>query len=297
LPKIKATSKPAASTSMVKWDAKLAELAGLATKVEASVGLGGNFLSMKSGQLSYQGAPVPENKMQVIILHAIIENAFRPGAYDPENPQPPSCYAFGTEGSEMAPHPDAADQQHEKSQGCPQSQMGSAERGKGPACGLNRRRLALITQGDLENIDEAEMAFLSLSYFSTKQWAGYVRQLADTYKKPAFAFVTEIQVVPDPKAQFVAKFRMVDEINDPEAFEGLIKKYERAVKEIAFPYRKPDEVVEAPAKGQRRAVPVQRRVAASPVRRAAPVAAAVAPAAAGTPVKVGLRKPVKQPKY
>src|SRR6478609_5073787 len=101
------------STALTKYDEQLAQLAATATEVQSAVGGAGNFLSIRGGVLTYQGTQVPENKMSVVILDAILENQWYNQPFDPNNPTSPSCYAFGRDGKTMVPHESSSDIQNE----------------------------------------------------------------------------------------------------------------------------------------------------------------------------------------
>ena len=291
------------STALTKWDAQLAALAQETAAMESSVGGVGNFLSIKSGVLSYQGTTIPDNAMRVVILDAILENQWYDTAFDPDNPTSPACYAFGRAAKEMTPHENSFAIQNADCPSCPQMQFGTADRGKGKACKAVQR-VALLTEGDLENIEGAEIAYLKLPFYSTLEYAAYVKQLAEVYKKPPLAFVTEIKVVPDPKSQFRVKFKMETPIEDGEAIGALLTAREKAAAEIAFPYPDRTEAAASPAKRNSARAAVAPRAAApkaavKPRATAKPAAppVAVAAAAAGKPVKVGVRPAVKAPKF
>lgn len=236
-------------TALVKWSEKLAALAQKAVRTEAGTGSEGNFISTKGGILTYQGAAIPGNKMSVIVVDHILENAYRPGKFDPANPQSPICYAFGREVEEMRPHPDSPEKQSETCEDCEQNKFGSAETGKGMACSSNCRRLALLPESALKDgIATTETAYLHLSYFSSKAWKGYVRELNDSLQKPALAVLTEMHLVPDAKAQFKFNFRLIEEL-DEEHFDELWKRYETVSKSIDFPYVQIEAVPAPPARG------------------------------------------------
>lgn len=279
------------TTALAKWDAKLAELAGAATQMEGTLGSGGNFLSFKSGVMSYQGTPIPGNIMSAVVLAATLHNKWFAKAFDPDTPSSPDCYAFGEVAKEMVPHESSGLKQSEDCASCPQNQFGSADRGKGKAC-ANAQRIALITEGDLENIETAELAMANLPWFSSLEYAGYVKQLNDLYHRPPLAFVTEIKCEPDAKSQFRVKFRMLSKIEDGGAIEALIARYEEARSLLTTPYPENSPAEEEKPK------PVARKVAPVAAKKAAPVkvAPAAAASAAGTPV-VSARKPTKAPRF
>lgn len=271
-----ATAKKATAsktTAIVKWDEALAARAQMAKKAEESVSTG-SFISLKSGVMSYNGNPVPGNKLDVVVVDAILENHYFDGAYDPNTPQSPSCYAFGRDEDEMSPHEKVDEPFSEKCKGCPNNEWGSADTGRGKAC-KNVRRLAVIPadalDGGAEGVEEAAIAYLKVPVTSVKAWAGYVNQLAAA-NKPPLAFVTEISVTPDAGSQFKVNFKAKESIEDGELIGALLAKAGVVEQTIAFPYQ---PVEEAPAKSARgKAVPVK-----TPSRGAKQVAApAKAPA-------------------
>jgi hypothetical protein len=284
-------------TAITPWDKQLAERAMQAAKVVSGVGGGGNFLSVKSGQLSYQGVAVKGNEMNVIVLAQKLENQHYAAAYDPNAPASPDCYAFGDDRKTMAPDPEHVEEPiNETCTGCPMKDFGTAATGKGKACG-DVMRLALIAEGDLEDLATAEVAYLKVPFYSTKEWAACLRQMVEVYEKSMEAFVTKISVVLDKKAQFLVKFDIVQPIEfDQESWAALVKKVDQANREIAFPYPKFDDAP-APAAPARRAVSPARRAPAAPPtparRPAIPLPASTAPA----PIRVGARKEVKKPKF
>jgi hypothetical protein len=252
------------STALALWEKRLEASAASATKVVASVGGGGNFVSIKSGQLSYQKAVLPQNLMRGVVLAQLLENQYYDKKFDEGTPASPACYAYATEHRKgMRPHPDVAEPVSDGCDGCPNKEFGSSNRGKGKACG-DVMRLAWLFEHDLEEVESAEVAYLKIPYFSTLEWAGYVRDLSDKYRISPVGgedadgavppgFITEVTVVPDAKSQFRVKFKMVEKIDfDQASFQALSDKTARALKDIAFPYPRFEVQKEKPAKGKRR---------------------------------------------
>jgi len=237
------------SKSMVGWEDKLAGYATQAAAMESSAAASGRpFLSVKAGVLSFNGAEIPGNKLRVVVLDHVLENVAY-GPYDPDNPEAPFCFAFAREEKDLAPHAEATDPQCVTCCGCPLNEFGSAETGRGKAC-KNTRRLALIGEDSLNNLEDAEVAYFRVPVTSVAGWAGYVSQVASTLKRPPFGVVTEISVVPDRKSQFKVQFKLAEKIDNPELFEGLIAAHESASGVIMFPYVARDDD-EASAKPQR----------------------------------------------
>lgn len=217
----------------VKWDEEMAKYADAAAKTEESVALG-QFISMRAGQLSFNGVAFPDNEMDVVVMDHVMENTYYTGRYDSENPASPVCYAFGREDAEMAPHEKSAQPQNETCKGCELNEYGSSETGKGKAC-KNSRRLALITSDSLENLEEAQVVYMKIPVTSVKGWAQHVDSLKKSLRKPPFAVVTRVKVVPDPKSQFKVLFSLVEEI-DGANFAALVAKHNLVKQSIIFPY-------------------------------------------------------------
>lgn len=258
-------TKKVPGKSMAKYDEELARRAGKFKAIESSVATG-SFISVRGGVLTYQDNAVPGNKIRVVVLAAIMENVFYQGSYDPNNPSPPACYAFGSDESEMAPHEKASDPQADACSECPMNEWGSVGDGsRGKAC-KNIRRLAVMVESALDgDISGAEVAFLKLPVTSVKAWASYVNQLSAGGLPPC-AVITEIMVTPDAKTQFKVSFSCADRIEDdllPEVFA----KSDAAETEIAFPYQEasevPFDVQPARSRQARGAKPLQQ----APIRR------------------------------
>jgi len=248
-----ATKKTAAKKpgkAMVNWSEELAKRAQMAAGIEENVGSGGTFISLKGGRLTYQGAEVPGNKMNVVVLDHILEYTYYVDGYDADNPQPPDAYALGRDENTLRWHENSIPEYAgELCKDSDINQWGSAEKGRGKAC-KNQRRLALLTEdeaADVESIEEATPVFLRIPVTSVKGWAGYVRQLEKTLQRPPLGVVTEISVVPDPKTQFKLQFKLVEAIEDGDVIEALMAKADAT--ELDFPYAPREEEEERPQRG------------------------------------------------
>lgn len=249
-----ASKKSSGGKSMTVFEQRMAEMAAIAAKTEEGVG-GGSFLGTKGGVLTYQGAEVPGNEMDVVILDHIIEYTYYGDEYDSDNPTPPLAFAFGREESEMRWHENSVEEidgEPIRGELCKDSsinQFGSAERGKGKAT-KNIRRLAIIPADQLDDIENAEVAYVKVPVTSVKGWAGYVRQLATGVNRPPLGVVTRISLQRDDKTMFKMRFEMIELIEDAEQFEALIKKSEQVATEIDFPYQPTSEEDERPQRGR-----------------------------------------------
>jgi hypothetical protein len=266
-------TKGKTGTTMTNWADALAARAQKAKKAEASVATGG-FISLKSGVMSYNGNPVPSNKMNVVILDAILENHMYEGKFDPNNASSPVCFAFGRDEDEMAPHANVGEPQNETCSGCPMNEWGSdQDGGKGKAC-KNIRRLSMVPADSAESaeaVGEAEIAFLKVPVTSVKSWAGYVNQLS-AVNKPPLAYITEISVTPDAKSQFKVNFRAVEAIEDGEVIGALLNKADASEDALMMPYAANEAAPFKPGKAPARK-PAAKATAPRPsvVKAAAPV--------------------------
>ena len=218
-----------------KYDAELASFAkDISAKEERAASGGGNFISTKGGRLSFNGGEVPGSRMNVVVLDHVFANLFYDVDYNPDAPRSPRCYAFGHDEDALVPHTACDEPQAGACHGCPNNEWASAAKGKGKAC-KNVRRLAVVAEADLQDLNAAQLAYLHVPVTSVKAWAGYVQQVAATTKRPPFAVVTEISIVPDPKTQFKVQFKFVRELTAAEV-PGAIAKHKEVKEAIGFPY-------------------------------------------------------------
>lgn len=237
-----ATKAPKKTGAVNKYDEELAQFAQQYATMEDGATGSLPFISTKGGRLTFNGGEVPDGRMNVIVLDHILENHYYADSYDPDNPSSPVCFAFSHGDEELVPHEKSSEPQCEQCKGCPMNEFGSAERGRGKAC-KNIRRLAIITEDEMEDPENATVAYLKVPVTSVKAWAGYVQQLANVMRIPPFAAVTEISIVPDAKSQFKLQFKLVEQISDKATIKELIAKRESIQQELVTPYQ-PMEVAE-----------------------------------------------------
>lgn len=222
------------------------ELARFAKEAQAQVPVSSsNFISTRGGRLSFQGNPVPGDKMNVVVIASVLENHYYTDRFDADNPASPKCFAFSETGDGMGPHELSEAPQCETCAKCDKNQWGSADIGRGKAC-KNIVRLGLITEDGLDDVPGAELAVLKIPVTSVKEWSGYVTQIATTLKRPPFAVVTEVSIVPDSKSQFKLKFKLVGQITDGDTIGEIMERREAVAQELSRPYQ-PTPTQEEPA--------------------------------------------------
>ena len=234
------------STAIEPWRAKMEADAKVASDmVESSAG--GQFISVKGGQLSFGGNPFPNNEMVVVILDSVRENVYYEGRFDSDNVQSPTCYAFNHDEKALAPHDKVAEAQNKTCKGCEWNEYGTSETGKGKACG-NVVRLAVISGGDIDGksgdfspyedptaLSGQSVAYMKVSVMSVKGFATLVRSVASTLKRPPYGIYTKISVVADAKSQHKIVFEAVSEVPD-DLMEVVYAKHQEAEAAIEFPY-------------------------------------------------------------
>lgn len=234
----------AQATAVVSWEDKLAQYATEAAAEEPV--FGGKFLSLKAGRLALDKVPCANNKLDVVVVANTTEYALYEGKYDPNNPQPPICYAFGKDEAVMVPHEKASKPQHTDCATCPKNAWGSDPNGgKGKAC-KNTRRLALLAADVINNpagIADAEEIYVKLPVMSAKNWAAYVQGCNSQYRRPPFGVITSITTEPDAKSQFKVVFKSLGKIESQEAMGVLMQRHEASMMTIGFPYSPPQVAV------------------------------------------------------
>lgn len=239
------------------WDEELAKYAEAAAETESGTSVG-QFISIKGGQMSYNGNPIPGNALVAVVVDYVLENVFYEGSYDPDTPQTPACFAFGRVEKDMTAHEKVEEPQCESCEKCEQNVFGSAMIGKGKAC-RNTRRLALVAAGmvnsngkidlvdDAEELEAHQIAYMKLPVTSVKGFSSVVKQLAAIEHLPPFGVYMKISTVPDPKTQFKVVFEPIAKV--PQSLLGVVmKRHQEAAQLIDFPYVQAVESEEPPAK-------------------------------------------------
>jgi hypothetical protein len=242
-----------------KWEAQAAQAA------QETPATSSTFLSTRGGVLAFGEEVMAGNQACVIIMDDVQENTFYEGKFDPNDLQPPICYAFhrpGDFGTEMAPHESMQadltyfEPQNDVCKGCPHNEYGSADTGKGKAC-QNRARLALIPAGyyqakrgsrdfdleifeDAEHFRTAEMAFIKLPVMSVKEYYKFKAQTAAAMNRPPHGVICRLFLEPDAKAQYKVCFEVIEEVPD-ELAEIIFARRDEALAMPIKGYQAPEE--------------------------------------------------------
>jgi len=250
-------------TAIVRWDEKFAAAAKASKDKYKNVGGGAQSVKFGAAGITYAGTVVPGGRVNVIVVGDCFLHAYYGGAaYNPDDVQPPVCYALNEFVDDLEPHAECQEKQSDTCATCEFNQFGSAPTGRGKAC-QNVVRLALVLASDCEDGDAAktaEMALAKVSVTNVKGWAGYVKALDG---RPSWAVVTEIAAVPDKDNQYRLEFKRVEDIDDNDILTAIEARTEKVQEFLQQPYGPPTE---RPAKA---AKPVGRgaKFTAKPVGR------------------------------
>jgi hypothetical protein len=208
------------SKALVNWEEKLREEAKAVAVLERpSI----TTVSLRSGIMSINEQPVPQNKLPCVVVASVFEHVLYTTPFDPNRVVPPDCFALSADGKGMVKHEVCNDNEYgPECATCEMFAWGSVGKidprkqgNKGKAC-KERRRLALIPAAAIEQgeVAKAELAVLSLPVTSLGNWGNYVNSVAAQYGRPFWAMLTEISVVPHVKNQFEVKFNAMGGIAD-----------------------------------------------------------------------------------
>lgn len=234
-----ATDEP--TKELANYDELLAAMAKKATAIEKPTT---SNIGTRAGILTYNGTPVPDNKLSVIVIASTHANLYYEGAYDEKNPTNPVCYAYSEDGENMRPHPKSSKPQHEDCATCPWNAWESDPNGgRGKAC-KNSRRLALIpADTTAEDLKTAEIATLQLPVTSVKVWAQYVNKLSTLFARPPLGVYTTIGSVPDRETTFKLTF-LNGPLVDVSMIMPLVEKASVAQEQLERVYEANPELTE-----------------------------------------------------
>jgi len=216
------------------WEKDLAKEASDERAREKGGGGGGlgNRLSTKARRFTFDGENLGKTIKAVIIDFAYL-NTYYGKKFDEDKPNIPVCFAIDAEEDEIAPHENVKTPKADACDGCPMNEWGSG-RGRAKAC-QQRRRLALIHEDDLEDIENANVAFLELAPTSVKHWSKFVKECSDKLNRPYYTVVVELSF--DSEEDYpVVLFDIDEKISDKEVVSAIKEKREEVRDELLTPF-------------------------------------------------------------
>lgn len=205
-------------------------LAERAEKDRERVSGGGtsDYITLGNKGFEFKGASLG-NEFLAVILDFSYLNEWFDRKFDPENPSNPACFAISMDGpkvEDMVPHEESPLPQNDNCADCDLNQWGTAEMGKGKACG-NKKRLALIPADpeSLEDLEGAELAFHRCGVNTASHFEKYKKGVDKLHKSPVCAVITRIYK-DDDFEQAVANFETIEIIDDDAVLDVILDRAE-----------------------------------------------------------------------
>lgn len=193
----------------------------------------GTYIGIKDSEFTFQGASLGD-EMEVIILDHTFFNTWNDAPYNKEEIRIPACIAISKNKEDLAPTENSPIPQSEDCYFCDLNQWGSAETGRGKACGT-RRRIAVILSSQLdEDIGDIEIAYISVPPTSMKNFTKYVNGVNKVHKRPSNSVVTSITFDEESEWETLV-FKHVCNVDSPEHGSVIVSKYEECQTELMEP--------------------------------------------------------------
>lgn len=239
-------------TDVVNWEDKLkAEAQAVAQTMRPPVGR----ISNAGGAMMYEGTPIPNGTIDVVILSAIRKNAYYSGEYEAGNPVPPDCFALSVDGRDMRPHESVPQPQNFSCAGCPMDAWGSSPKGgKGKAC-KEYWEIAMLPASNINDpaaISKSEIALMGLPVTSGKYFEDYCKLVAAAHNLPYWAVVTRISRNPHKVRQFEIKHNYVSSIQGNDYLGALHARSQEAQGILMTPFSLEKEEEPAAASGKKK---------------------------------------------
>ena len=219
------------ANSVMDWQEVLRLKTEEQTRQRAAMVTAKKFISFRGGRMSVDKVPVPYNKLEVVILSFTCENTFYKNKYDPTISQTPVCWAVFDDVTDMNPDPTSKEIQCDDCATCPHYQWGSdPQGGRGKAC-KTRYRLCVVPAGDVESA----FRFATLPVTSGKLFEEYLSKLELNFNKPTFVLMTEMELLPDDKSQYIVKLSPLSIMPDA-AMANIVKRLDAAELAVRYPY-------------------------------------------------------------
>jgi hypothetical protein len=217
------------------WEKKLAAEADKeAAREKAKTGGGGNKISIKGRRFTFDGEVLGKT-LNGVIADFAYERAYYKTKFKDDQGETPTCFALSEDGEDMKPHKNSPAIQARSCEKCPHNKWGSGK-GRAKACG-DRRRLAVISSDDIEspeNIEEADIAMISVPPTSVTKWAKYVKDLKEQQSRSPHRVSTEMSF--DKESDYVMlEFGLAEKL-DKETAEAIEERREEARKMLMEPY-------------------------------------------------------------
>lgn len=157
---------------------------------------GGNRLTInENGDWVGAGGVVLGPEIDLVIIDFMSANRYYPRPYNPKNPEPPVCFAFGKIIQDMVPEDSAPEKQHADCATCHWNEYKSDARGVGKAC-KNTREVAVITHDQWElPPEEQQIMTYSVPPTGIKSFDAVVGYAVNTYNMPPIKVIVRASAI------------------------------------------------------------------------------------------------------
>lgn len=250
---------------LVSYDQQWAEEASSGAAKEKLTS-GGRAISHRGGVFRI-GDDLEFPELCVIVLASAFENAYFASKFDPDNLEPPRCFALAEDMEDLAPHAathesDWFEPQNVKCYGCPRNEFPKKGENKRKEC-RNSRRLLVLPAGqytprkgsrdlDLElfigdDLDEAaeyvrtgDLFTLKLPPSALKPYKELVHKLQREYNRPPHGMVLRCFTEPLRNGGHTVSFEPIGQLEDA-LYPAISERRESDRELLMRPYSEPEE--------------------------------------------------------
>lgn len=173
------------STALVDVKAALAaQVAGLAQRTLPATGAAVKVTQDK--KFKFPDGTETGDVFPAVVVDFVATREYYEGVFDPNNIEPPICFAISENPKGMVPSTNSPKKQAPECDTCPQNQWGSDGRGK--ACKEGRKLALLPPDAD----DQTPIWTLKTSPTAVKAFDGYVTSVARTFNLPPVGVISNI---------------------------------------------------------------------------------------------------------
>lgn len=207
----------------------------------------GNRLSIRNRRFTFGGENLGRT-IKGVIVDFVYLRTFYGKKFDEDEPNIPRCFALSTDGEDVEPHENVDKPINPQCEDCPKNEWGSGK-GRAKAC-QDRRRMGLIHEDDLDDVENATIAILEIPVTSLKNWSKFVKECKDKLQRPVYGVLCELGFDED-ESYPVVTFTVDSKIKDKETVDAIKELREPLREQLMTPYEESsDDDDEKPKKGK-----------------------------------------------
>jgi hypothetical protein len=174
--------------------------------------------------------------LKVVVVDFCYLNTYYAKGYSKDGGNIPKCFAIDMEKDELVPHDNVKSPQAKSCDDCPMAYQGGRTAGK---C-QNRRRLAVISADDLDDVENADIAFIELPPKSLRHWSAFVKDCDTNLNKEFFEVIVELSFDEDEDYPVVL-FDIDKKIKDKEVLRAIESKQQEIRDQLLTPFDGTDD--------------------------------------------------------